>query len=393
MTESAPAGPTPIAGESRHLPELDGVRGIAIFAVLISHGVGSLRLVPQDTAWGLAVSRTLIPLWGGVDLFFTLSGFLITGILLRSRSRSSYFRSFYARRALRIFPIYYGFLIFQLCLGMMSPEFHRFLPATVAERVSYFFYLQNWPVFWVSWAGMTGIASIYWSLAVEEQFYMVWPAVIRWVRPRLLLGICVAGFLLGWVERWVMIRHVGLQFGLMEWPFSRLDGLFLGASLALYQHVAGRRTPMAWAAGLFAAGAVLYGSVAVLHPEELQAAGRHLWTIGVTGFALMSAGMIAAAQHRPRWLHAVLTLRPLVAAGTYSYGMYVYHLLIYTVVASGVSHWIVPRFGAYPNPLIGFAVIVAAIALSMGVAFVSFEVVETRILSLKRYFPSPSAPV
>jgi peptidoglycan/LPS O-acetylase OafA/YrhL len=355
--------------------------------------VDFLRVISKDTHWGLIAARTLLPLWGGVDLFFALSGFLITGILLRSRGRATYFSSFYARRALRIFPIYYAFLICQLWLGLVTHHFAPFLPPTLVERVSYFLYIQNWPVFWSSWLGMAGIFGVYWSLAVEEQFYMVWPSVVRLLNARVLLVLCILGFLLGWVERYALIQHLGLQFGILQWPFSRLDGLFVGAALALYQHIAQRRTPLAWAAGLFGAGALLYAYLVVLHPDELQGAGRHLWTTGVSAFALMAAGVIAAAQHRPPWLHGILTARPLVAAGTYSYGMYVYHLAIYTVVASGVTHFVIPIFGEHPNPLACVAVIATAILLTMGVACLSFRFFETPILALKRYFPSPSAPV
>jgi len=393
MTQPASAKDAQIPRESRHLPELDGVRGIAILAVLVSHGVDFLRLVSKDTAWGLIADRTFLPFWGGVDLFFTLSGFLITGILLRSRDRSSYFKSFYARRALRIFPIYYAFLVLQLCIGAASHQFGRFLPPTLLERASYFLYIQNWPVFWASWTGMAGIFGVYWSLAVEEQFYMVWPTIVRFLKPQVLLGLCLLGFLLGWVERHAMIQQLGLKLGILQWPFSRLDGLFLGAALALYQHVSGERTPVSWAAGLFTAGALLYAYLILIHPDELGGAGRHLWTTGVSAFALMSAGLIAAAQHRPPWLHRILTTRFLVAAGTYSYGMYVYHLVIYTLVASGVSHFINPVFGDYPNPFICCAMILFAILATMGVAWLSFRYFEAPILALKRYFPSPSAPV
>jgi peptidoglycan/LPS O-acetylase OafA/YrhL len=393
MTVSAPPESAQIPGESRHLPELDGVRGIAIYGVLISHGVNFLRLVSLDTTWGLLTMRALLPLWGGVDLFFTLSGFLITGILLRSRERPTYFRSFYARRALRIFPIYYAFLVFQLCLGLVFHKLGRVLPHRPLEIASYFFYIQNWPIFWLDWTGMTGIMGVYWSLAVEEQFYMVWPTIIRFFRARLLLGICIAGFLLGWVERYFLIQRHGIVIGVLQWPFSRLDGLFLGAAIALYQHISGRRVPLAWAAGLFAAGALLYGYVVVLHPDELAGSALHIWTSGVSGFALMSAGLIAAAQHRPPWLHRILTLPPLTTAGTYSYGMYVYHLVIYTFFATFITHTVVPIFGLYPNPLVCFLGILTAILLTMGFAALSFRFFERPILSLKRYFPSPSAPV
>jgi len=322
-----------------------------------------------------------------------LSGFLITGILLRSRNRPHYFRSFYMRRVLRIFPIYYLFLVVTILAARFSWVIAASIPASFLERTSYFLYLQNWPVFWRDWVGMTSLWGAYWSLAVEEQFYMIWPAVLRFVNLRTVGVCCIVGFLLGWPERVYMVHHVGLLFGLMQWPFSRLDGLFVGAAIAIYRERNGRAVPLRWAAIAFISGAAIFLWLFLLHVGELSSGnGIHVWGIGVTGFALMSGGLIVATQHRIGWLHRILTVRPLILAGRISYGMYVYHLFLYRLIESLRRH---TTSAGQPcsSVLVALLYIAFAILIVAGIAELSFLFIETPFLRLKRFFPSPAAPV
>lgn len=136
--------------QSKYLPELDGIRGVAILDVLCSHGVGVTGIF-ENTNTSVPANifeHLMVPLWGGVDLFFALSGFLITGILLRTKGNQNYFSSFYARRALRIFPIYYLVLLLCLCVAHFSAHFASQLPPGAEWKFAYFIYLQNWPLFW-----------------------------------------------------------------------------------------------------------------------------------------------------------------------------------------------------------------------------------------------------
>src|SRR5579863_2889035 len=134
-------------GAKAHSPELDGIRGLAILGVLCSHGVGLIGLF-EGSQLSLAdklLKYSMTPLWGGVDLFFALSGFLITGILLKTKPKQRYFTSFYARRVLRIFPIYYFVLTASLITSIYLPPVASQLPPTLSWKISYFLYLQNWP--------------------------------------------------------------------------------------------------------------------------------------------------------------------------------------------------------------------------------------------------------
>ena len=382
----------------RHFPELDGIRGIAIVMVLIAHAADFLGVLPAPAGPGhgrgwKVLQHLLLQGWGGVDVFFVLSGFLITGILLRARKRDNYFASFYARRALRIFPIYYLMLAATLLLGHVSRTIFAILPLHFADKLPYFLYLQNWPWFWRSWAGMFGLWGVYWSLAVEEQFYMVWPTLIRYVGLRFMMILCIVGTLAAPVLRAFLFQRHGVTLGVMQAPFTRLDGLFLGAVLALYRELTGEPVPLRWATASTVLGIAILGYIAVLYPRELGGIGPHIWTWGSSGFALLAAGLIAASHYRPKVLHATLTWKPLLTAGKLSYGMYVYHVLIYVVLSDYLFSHV--RVGLGGAELVAYAMgsMCAAIALVTGVAAVSFRYVETPFLKLKRFFPSPGARV
>ena len=158
------------------IPELDGLRGIAILMVLLVH-FGMFQ--PQGHAEA-AVFRFFEMGWAGVDLFFVLSGYLITTILLKAKTSAFYYTHFYIRRFLRIFPLYYvfltGFLLVTLWQG-----------APVLEQVWYWSYLAN---FRIGLGHRIDGLSHFWSLAIEEQFYLVWPLVIRHLRLRNIAVLC-----------------------------------------------------------------------------------------------------------------------------------------------------------------------------------------------------------
>src|SRR5262249_7856054 len=191
--------------------------------------------------------------WMGVDLFFVLSGFLITGILLNARPQPHYFRNFYVRRVLRIFPLYYGVL---LALFVVAPLI--FSAAGLWPRVTQMLgkYASDYEVIranqawlWlyavnlgsgVEWSFLAG----FWSLAVEEHFYLVWPFVVWWLRSPRLIAACVGCAVLALVIRVVLWRAgwAGELRFLYEFTLCRMDGLALGALLAVLS-----RSERAWA--------------------------------------------------------------------------------------------------------------------------------------------------
>jgi peptidoglycan/LPS O-acetylase OafA/YrhL len=211
-----------VAIQGDRIPPLDGVRGLAILMVMLTHYDAFLdrRSFPQHILLSVFDYG-----WAGVDLFFVLSGFLITGILLRSREASNYFRVFYARRILRIFPLYYFSLL--VLFGLLLPAFHsqgQILP-TFPEKLRYLLYIQNWFIA-VQWSGQ------YWSLAVEEQFYLVWPLIVYLFGRKRTLQIAIGASLFSLVLRFVLFGAGVNPILILTNVFTRLDSLMIGAACA-----------------------------------------------------------------------------------------------------------------------------------------------------------------
>src|SRR5271157_2343931 len=201
------------------IPQLDAVRGLAVLLVLVHNTdiYPSLHL-------GLIASNG----WMGVDLFFVLSGFLITGILVDTKKSEGYFRNFYARRCLRIWPLYYSALLFMFVIvPLLRPsEAQTVFEARSSPWWAYLFFLQNFLIPIPTMA--TGLLGVTWSLAVEEQFYLVWPWVIRYfsftqVRRIAIAVICVSPAL----RFYLSLNHINIYSN----PFCRLDALMAGALL------------------------------------------------------------------------------------------------------------------------------------------------------------------
>jgi peptidoglycan/LPS O-acetylase OafA/YrhL len=378
--------PQPALRLGGHLPSLDGLRGIAIALVMLHHFTiyGGMRPV----AWMDRLYYKLgISAWCGVDLFFVLSGLLITGILIDAKGSSGYFRNFYARRALRIFPLYYGTLVI---VFWVVPALVTGGPAFAQETGAqhwYWTYLVNVRTALYGWPAFLGLGH-FWSLAVEEQFYLLWPAVVLVSNRRTLTRLCfalVAGSLL---------LRTGLAFG--GWNAAayvlmpaRMDALAVGALIA-----AAVRDPLWWQAVRCWAGRV--GGMAAaglgalfLFEGQLHQSAPLVETVGFTLTALLSGGLVVAAldgdQHR--LISRALSSRPLRFLGRYSYGLYVFHHLLVFPLAAALPFiaW-TPRLAGsqLPGQLL---FVVAATAASIAVALLSWYCWEQPFLRLKRFFP------
>ena len=229
---SSPARPHAGHVEAQRLPPLDGVRGLAVLAVMISHFYGLNRL--KDLLWTDRIYATLTDGgWIGVDLFFVLSGFLITGILYDSKGGEGYFRSFYMRRVLRIFPLYYGFLfvVFVVAPLLVQPRPND-LQWLIDHQWWYWLYIPNF-----LGATFTNHVPPYtghlWSLAIEEQFYICWPLVVFLCSRRTLLRVCAGVIALS------LLLRIGFRLTDVprDWVYivtpARLDGLASGAMVTL----------------------------------------------------------------------------------------------------------------------------------------------------------------
>ena len=166
------------AGLRPHVPALDGIRGLAVLLVMMEHLFWSNSTTGNRIFDAMSAVRASA--WVGVDLFFVLSGFLITGILFDSLNSDGYFKNFYSRRVLRIFPLYYGFMLLLICL---THPLHLEWQGTQYILLTY---TQNLGLFTKNWTGFRPASFVnlnhFWSLAVEEQFYFAWPLIVFFVR-------------------------------------------------------------------------------------------------------------------------------------------------------------------------------------------------------------------
>ena len=217
--------------EAGFIPTLDGLRGIAIILVMLHH----FTYYRPTSGIGGLIGDVLFFGWAGVDLFFVLSGFLITGILLDTRDSGRYFTTFYARRTLRIFPLYYLVLFLALVVLPMFPAVDAVLmghdvAVELPPQWPYWSYLTNFSIAdrgWVHWV------DVGWSLAIEEHFYLVWPLVIWLCPPRLVAWLCTGIFVAEVFARSFARASDMPVLSIYLFTWFRLDGLVIGALLAV----------------------------------------------------------------------------------------------------------------------------------------------------------------
>jgi peptidoglycan/LPS O-acetylase OafA/YrhL len=381
------------------IPVLDGLRALAILLVFQFHVVQVTRhLMPPDDRAGVdeLMFRLFLNGYAGVDLFFVLSGFLITGILVDAKSGSSYFRAFYGRRVLRIFPLYYAFILYLLLLPSWR-SLDGFLGGFAGMREHqwwFWLYLQNIPVSLPEPTGLEGFPGVHlWSLAIEEQFYLVWPAVVLVCSRAWLMRVCVAAIVGALVFRIMASLDTSSSWAYELTPYyftpARLDALAIGALVACLVRNAPlqqRLKPAAWPILLGSLGVLVglgawYGQ---LSPFEL---GVH--TAGFSALALFfGAGLwLLVTSSDKTWVHGFLSGETLRAIGKYSYAMYLFHPIVLAELGNRVSEQgVFPRVGgAFAGPLLLYDLV--ALAMTFGLAWLSWQLVESPALQLKRFFP------
>ncbi len=370
-----------------HIPGLDGVRGLAIAMVIVLHFIGNTT--PVSSLERIVVRVCEFGAFG-VELFFVLSGFLITGILFDSKGRPGYFRGFYARRALRIFPLYYAILAL---VFWVAPLFLHAPSLAILDAH------QGW-----AWAyavniyaaihGDFGLPYIdhFWSLAVEEHFYFVWPLVVWACARGRLEKVSLVVLLLSFGARSPMaelhVNHVALY---VLTPF-RLDALCLGAFLAMKARDGrdglaslGRAAPRTAA---IAAAALVASYV---FNRFTNAFFESLHEARTTLFVVLFGALLARAITAPAGslLSRFFESRVMRFLGKYSYGLYVYHhFFSWYFVSHRTEDALAARVGSHALAVVLQAT--AGTAISTVIAVLSFHYFEERFLALKKLWPSPA---
>jgi peptidoglycan/LPS O-acetylase OafA/YrhL len=372
----APERDGEVVDDRARLPALDGVRGLAALLVVMLHVTMQIK---DPTGVGAFILKKVFLIgWTGVDLFFVLSGFLITGILDDAKGSSNYFRVFYARRMLRILPLYYGALLVLFVMPHLvtAPGAPKFF-VSIKDQLWYWFYLQNFhplpPLF-------VGLAGHFWSLAVEEQFYLVWPLVILLLSRKNALRLCMFLFIFSIAYR-ALIHVVNPIFASPVNTLAQLDGLTVGSALALLYRTPGgtdwirRRLPLLTAASL--------GGIVAIYVVDIPSVKRAL----IRTFLALLFGCVLtyAIEQREGLLQRFFSSRVMRFFGKYSYGMYVLHVpLVPIAFLAGITP---RRLAFFGSELLGALLYIAVmVTASTAAAWVSYNIYEKHFLRFKRHF-------
>ena len=342
-----------------YLPELDGLRGLAILWVVLYHCGPLLEgtWMHRVAEWG----------WAGVDIFFVLSGFLITANLLGARDKPHYFHNFHARRALRIWPVYVLVLavVYLNAPWFIGPNASVIGSIKAAPWLAYIFFVQN--LFHLNLPSALGPT---WALAVEEQYYFFWAPLVRWLRRPWMLASVLACALISSP----LLRHLNpvWLWNVPNHTLIKLDGIALGSlmALGLYTIQLSRRICLwlglsAFVLGMSAAAAAVGTSL--------------LDTALAAGFAGAVLALMASTGERNP-VNALLRRGPLAFYGRISYGLYMIHIAAFIFIG-WFDLWMA-RYGMAGN----MAVLAARFAVSTALAAAMWYGFESQILKLKRYF-------
>ena len=368
--------------QADRVPELDGVRGLAILMVLFFH---ILKRADNLTSSNLLHSITSIARigWVGVDIFFVLSGFLITSILLKTRDKPHYFKNFYVRRILRIFPLYYiviiGLLLF---LPVLDPDTAA---GTQALWPFFILYQQNWV--YIAKPGPSAFLVVTWSLAIEEQFYMIWPAIVKFFSKRQMVFIGVGIILFSLMMRIILTMLAIRDFPTKDFFYygsvTRFESLAAGALVAIisrsseWKNRLGKYSKLGFTLSILGFGATLFGSS--LSPTSNNS-NLAIW--GYTLLAMIGSTliMILITQPENSWVRVTFRNKILSFFGKYSYSMYLLHMPILLVLWNYFTGVKRQSFAVWLTFILisFFGTIVASL--------LTWHLLEKHAIGLKKYF-------
>jgi peptidoglycan/LPS O-acetylase OafA/YrhL len=378
---------------SWHAPALDGLRGLAVLMVMLHHSTRSIGDPSLDQV--IAFWAGALPT--GVDLFFVLSGFLITGILYDAKQSKRYFRNFYVRRILRIFPVYYAFLLFFFIILPPLTFFEDRIDGSPApgNELWYWLYLSNVSIVVHGWQHL--FADVSWSLSIEEQFYALWPFVVFRLSRRRLMLVCVA----------IMAAAIACRAALLEVGnldaatlliVSHPDGLAVGAFVALANRAEhGGNDLLRWAPAVGIVSGVSLLVMAIRHDGFSIVNYHSMALLSPTLFAVLYGGILVhALQSSPRMTSVGVLEHPLLTTlGKYSYAMYLFQIPVQRLIESRLVG--LPRLPAVPGSSLAGTVVfpslldqllfhMTCVAVTLCVAWLIWQLYERHFLRLKKFY-------
>jgi peptidoglycan/LPS O-acetylase OafA/YrhL len=347
-----------------YVKEFDGWRGLGICFVVLAHYFPTY----------------FIGSWVFMEMFFVMSGFLITGILLDSKHKSGYYRKFIGRRVVRVFPLYYlclFLLFFILPHSWIDLDYYRH------KQAWFWLYMENWLYALEGWPKVKALHH-FWSLAIEEQFYILWPIAVYFFSRKNLTRFCVFLFFFS-----LLFRNIGLQIGfVMPFPYvatlGRMEGITLGALIAIL--VRGDKTilerftlPATLVAGLLSVAAFL--AAGSLYFEK----SIH-YTINYTLVDIFFAGMITLTlcSGTLGWFRRLLNLPFFQQMGIMSYCLYIFHYPIQDIVQNNLLDWLQQHM--HSESLGKLACLSIALAITIPFVYIIHKTVEIPFWKFKKYF-------
>lgn len=393
-----------------YFPALDGLRGIAILLVIVYHCSELLDLGNSSNEFDWFAWSAFQLGWVGVDLFFVLSGFLITGILLDAKSEPNYFRTFYARRSLRIFPLYYLIVLFTFILFPPISDFIGSqsvsaaaqldaLPSTQGKEWWYLLYASN---FLAAIEGNMGhrMLAVTWSLAIEEQFYFIWPLVIYLFRTKTVMAISCWAVVIAFICRCGLV--VAMREGYLDlnrtaiyvWPFCRMDALSIGAIVAILW----RRPEALPALKLWSKRCLIFGTplffVAILAGKLGSRDAVHQ-TFGYSFLAFFFGALLIQTLLLQKGTvpFGMITHPVILQFGKFAYAIYLFHVpLMFGLDAMWFGKILEMKVLGSAIPSLAAFILLLSVLVYIA-AKISWITIERPFLKLKRYFPSSSDAV
>ena len=350
---------------SERIPELDGLRGLAILAVLIFHL--SPANIPLFAAYFVQAG------WLGVDLFFVLSGYLITGLLLDSAGRPGYYRNFIARRTLRIFPLYYVCLILA-CIIDFGPWPIQWKDFTIAGNWWYAGFLRNFQValrnYWPS-----GVMTPLWSLQVEEQFYLTFPFLVAVLPRKALARVLIASVFAALMLRvgLLLARPANITGTYVLMP-CRMDSLAMGSLIAIGRRDFPETLRGRWVGFVTVVSAAVVAWICWKYGPSPWSRAMRTAGFSAADIAFTGVLVLLIVQRRP-FLILLCRMRVLVWIGTISYGLYLLHGPVMELVHRALPLLRISAGGPGESLL--------SLAVSLAAAWASSVFFESPILRLR----------
>src|SRR5580698_194439 len=340
----------------KHIQQFDFLRGLAVLMVMLFHASHDVRSFPM--------ARYVSFGWAGVDLFFVLSGFLITGILLETREQPGYFTNFYARRILRIWPLYFALLaVMFVAVPAVAPRWNAAAMDSARPAWAFALFVQNLAVGHL----ITGPLAPTWSLAIEEQFYLVWPLLV-WLLPRKRIQWLAAGLVIGspLLRLGLMLGHAHIS--MYYNTLTRLDGLAVGSFLVIWLRDADAKTVKRWALAVLPFA--LAGSIFLELP----------W-IRYSAIALAAGAIVCLS------FFGTLHSRFVLYTGRISYGLYLIHMAAFGLATKAELRRHYPQAPVLND----LAYLAVGAVLTYALASLSWFLFESQILKAKKWFASSTA--